>query len=141
MQPSSVEPVSPIPRLALSLALLRAEVDWLWPNRSRASDGWIGDAEHAARASDHNPDHRGIVRALDVTTSGIEPRLLVNAAVQHPAVKYVVWDGRVWARVNDFRPEPYHGPNPHKTHVHVSIKAGPAPALRHRRWLPMPRRP
>jgi hypothetical protein len=34
--------------------------------RDKRSDGSIGDVAHAARASDHNPDGRGWVHALDI---------------------------------------------------------------------------
>jgi hypothetical protein len=40
------------PIFALRLAQLRLEVNMKWPTRSKASDGWIGDAAHAARAQD-----------------------------------------------------------------------------------------
>ena len=42
-------------RLAESLITLREQANTIFPNRSKASDGWIGNAEHATRASDHNP--------------------------------------------------------------------------------------
>ena len=54
-------------RLARSLETLRAQINALSPNRSKASDGTIGDAAHSARTSDHNPDGGGVVRALDLT--------------------------------------------------------------------------
>jgi hypothetical protein len=34
---------------------LRDQIDRRWPNRDKRSDGWIGDSDHAARKSDHNP--------------------------------------------------------------------------------------
>ena len=47
---------------------LREQIDDAFPDRDRASDGWIGDARHAARksGSDHNPTVDGWVRALDI---------------------------------------------------------------------------
>lgn len=45
---------------------LRGQIDRRWPKRDKASDGWLGDAAHAARESDHNPDSKGVVHAIDV---------------------------------------------------------------------------
>ena len=42
-------------RLARSLETLRAQINRIAPNRSKVSDGTIGDAKHASRSSDHNP--------------------------------------------------------------------------------------
>lgn len=53
-----------VPPILLSI---RAEADALAPNRSHASDGTVGDAAHAARESDHNPDADGVVHAIDLT--------------------------------------------------------------------------
>lgn len=39
--------------LIASLAALRAEFDEIAPTRDKSSDGWIGDAAHADRTSDH----------------------------------------------------------------------------------------
>jgi hypothetical protein len=115
------------PRLARSLRRLGAAVDDRWPHRRRTADGWIGDAAHQARASDHNPDRRGIVHAIDVTCDGIQPEVLVTAAINHPATHYVIWRREIWSSKNGFRPIPYDGPDPHTTHVHISIAPyGPA---------------
>lgn len=53
---------------------LRDQINKRWASRDKASDGWIGDAAHAARdgwgtngrGSYHNPDPNGIVHAIDV---------------------------------------------------------------------------
>lgn len=110
------------PQLALSLRLLRAEVNTLWPGRSKRRDGWLGDAAHQARRSDHNPDSMGIVHALDLTVPGCRPRRLVAAVIEHPAAHYVIFDGKIWSSSYDWEPTKYRGPNPHTDHVHVSIK-------------------
>ena len=45
---------------------LRDQVDNRWPKRDKRTDGIIGDAAHQARQSDHNPDSKGAVHALDL---------------------------------------------------------------------------
>jgi hypothetical protein len=55
----SWKPVAGIPTL-------QAQVNKRWPKRDKASDGVKGDAAHAARKSDHNPDSRGLVHAVDI---------------------------------------------------------------------------
>ena len=45
---------------------LKSQIDKRWPNRDKASDGIKGDSKHAARKSDHNPDSRGYVHAIDI---------------------------------------------------------------------------
>jgi hypothetical protein len=117
--------------LSPALAQLRAEVNATWPDRSKASDGWIGDTSHQARKSDHNPDYGdgGIVRAIDVTNSGIDVDRFIAAAVADPRTAYVISRGRVWQnpavyRVSGWRP--YSGTNAHDHHVHVSVRHGAA---------------
>jgi hypothetical protein len=73
------------------------------------------------RVSDHNPDARGIVHAIDVTADGIQPEVLVSAALNHPAVHYVIWNGHLWSSVDGFKRQTYDGPDPHTTHVHISV--------------------
>lgn len=62
------------PRLVAAGVTLRAQMNKRFPKRDKASDGWVGDAAHAARpgwgtngrGSYHNPDPDGWVHALDL---------------------------------------------------------------------------
>lgn len=110
--------------LAPSLAALRSEVDERWPERDRASDGWIGDPGHAARVSDHNPDWSagGVVRALDVDADGINVRRLLTEVIGDPRVWYVIHNRRIYSRTYDWRALAYLGSNPHTMHVHISLR-------------------
>ena len=107
--------------LAPSLAQLRREINTRWPNRDKSTDGSVGDLSHAARASDHNPNSRGSVNAVDVDKDGIDPMGLVGLAIKDPRVNYVIYNRRIWQRRHGFTPRPYSGLNSHKEHVHVSI--------------------
>lgn len=112
--------------LARSLVQLRNEVNSIWPGRSKVSDGWIGDAAHSSRTSDHNPDwgltgpRRGVVRALDVTTSGINPELLLKHTTNDSRVAYVIYNRRIYQHSSGW--QPYKGSNPHTNHIHISIR-------------------
>ncbi len=126
---------SPDPILVPALRTLRAEVNERWPHRDRSSDGWIGDDAHRQRLSDHNPDDQGNVHALDITARGIQPWTVVIAATHHLATTYVIFRGRLWSRRNEWVAERYTGPDPHTTHLHVSVSAEPARANSRRPWL------
>lgn len=112
--------------LAPSLSKLRTELNTLWPNRDRTSDGWIGDASHQARPSDHNPDWSagGVVRAIDVDKDGINVGALLAACFRNRCVNYVIFNGLIYLRAAGFRPRVYTGPNAHRAHVHISIRHG-----------------
>lgn len=123
-------------RVAHSLEKLRDQVNAAHPRRSKASDGTIGDAAHAATVSDHNPDRYGIVRALDIThdpvgTSAAD-RLDAHAladvlvASRDPRIKYVISRGRIarsYAKgtIKPYTWAPYTGADPHTSHAHVSV--------------------
>ena len=56
-----------MPKLCAAGIQLREMIDDLYPERDRRSDGWVADARHLAKGnSDHIPDARGIVRAIDI---------------------------------------------------------------------------
>jgi hypothetical protein len=113
--------------LSPALVRLRLEVNALWPNRSKASDGWIGDTAHSARKSDHNPDYSagGIVRAIDVTNAGINVDKFVSCVIRDVRTRYVITRGRIWTRENGW--QKYTGSNGHYHHVHVSVRSTKSP--------------
>lgn len=124
-------------REAGSLRTLLAEVNASAPKRSKRSDGWIGDAAHASRDSDHNPwvrDARGVgvVRARDFThdpkgglDAGALAEHLAGMLGKHPALgkgAYVIWSKRIISTsrlAEGWRA--YTGSNPHTAHVHLSV--------------------
>jgi peptidoglycan hydrolase-like protein with peptidoglycan-binding domain len=128
-------------RLAPALDRLFDEIDQVWPARSKASDGWIGDTSHQARKSEHNPDGRGIVHAIDITTAGIDKARVLKALIGHPAVWYVINDGRIWSRTYGWKARRYTGANPHTKHIHVSIRLDTGAEAWVGRWLGVVRRP
>ena len=115
-------------RLANSLIKLRDQVNAEWPNRSKVSDGWIGDAAHASVASDHNPNSAGVVTALDITNHpgyfdahALADRLRAN---RHPNLKYIISNRRIAGDWTGWNWQAYNGSNPHDKHIHVSVGRG-----------------
>ena len=121
------------------LVKLLDQVDDAWPGRSRASDGMLGNAAHAARVSDHNPEHpapRGNpdyqVDALDITHDpqhGPDCQALADAIIasRDRRVKHLIHNRRICAGA--LGPSPwvwrtYTGPNPHTGHLHISVLDG-----------------
>lgn len=114
--------------VAEPLRQLDREIDAAYPNRSTRSDGFIGDAAHRGRGSAHNPDHNGIVRAGDWTSTDTAGRQIpgfgaeiLEAAKKHPSALLVIHQGKIWSRNHGWRERKYSGSNPHSTHVHVSL--------------------
>lgn len=120
-------------RLARSLVVLREQVNGKFPNRSKVSDGTVGDAAHASRGSDHNPWVKngdiGIVTALDLThdpKNGLDSQHLAEALRNNrdPRLKYIISNRHIasYDRGN-FMWRDYTGSNPHNHHVHISVKS------------------
>lgn len=107
--------------LAPSIKILVGEVNYVWPKRSKKSDGGLGDTAHSKRKSDHNINGRGRVNAYDFTNDGIDVGRLVAKAIADPRCNYVISKGLIWAKSNGYVPRTYLGTNPHDKHVHVSI--------------------
>lgn len=119
-------------RIAKALATLRAQIDAEAPERDRSNDGWIGDASHQARKSDHNPNSAGVVTALDIThdpAHGIDAGALAETLrASHDArIKYLISNGRIASsKVSPWVWRPYTGSNAHEKHVHISVMGDPA---------------
>lgn len=122
--------------LASSLQRLRDGIEARAPLRSKDSDGSIGDAAHATRASDHNPwvvaGGEGVVTAIDVThdpANGCDAERLAES-LRHgrdDRIKYVIWNRRIFsASVQAWQWRPYNGASPHAHHVHISVRPEPA---------------
>jgi len=115
---------------------LREQFDDAYPNRSRKSDGWLGDARHALRPSDHNPDAQGICRAIDITRnlSGVSDQdimpdvadqIRLTAKRGDKRISYIIFDGKIASSKKGWAFRPYTGINAHRHHLHVSFtKAG-----------------
>lgn len=118
--------------------VLRDQINGRWPGRDKRSDGWIGDAKHKARTSDHNADKNGWVHALDIDENmgkgkwrnGRAARKLADQLRAYAAsglpgsrrVKYVVYEGRLASgtyRSKWWKWRP--GNWGHYQHIHISF--------------------
>jgi lysozyme family protein len=123
-------------RVAKSLEHFRAQINAAFPQRSKASDGTIGDAAHASRSSDHNPwvidGGVGVVTAFDVThdpAHNCDAGQIAQAlrSSRDPRLKYIIWNRKI-ANAQPIGAAPpwawrtYTGANPHNHHCHVSVR-------------------
>jgi hypothetical protein len=127
--------------VAPALDHLLAQINAAFPNRSKISDGGLGNAAHAARESDHNPDGNGIVHARDFTHDpdhGFDSYKFAGQLLKcnDTRLKYVISNGRIgggpgyYSGISGYCPQgikpgtwtPYKGPNLHTHHVHVSVE-------------------
>jgi hypothetical protein len=109
---------------------LREQIDDAFVERKRHSDGWIGDAAHSNRKSDHNPDKaNGYVRAIDVDKD-LDSRSSTGAyladqiricAKRDKRIKYVIYSGKIASAKSFWRWRTYSGINRHDKHIHVSF--------------------
>lgn len=117
-------------RIAAALEVLRTEINLMAPQRSKLSDGAIGDAAHATRDSDHNPwvidQGQGVVTAIDVTHDPVHcsGQQLADTfqLLKDPRIKYVIWNRQIMSSsISPWTWRPYKGTNPHNKHVHISV--------------------
>lgn len=110
---------------------LREQIDDAFPDRDRKSDGWIGDAAHSNRKSDHNPDpSNGIVRAIDVdkdldsrpsTGAYLADQIRECAKAGDKRIAYVIYAGKIASSKRAWRWRTYDGVNQHNHHIHISF--------------------
>jgi hypothetical protein len=113
-------------RVSYGLTRLLHQINEKAPNRNKASDGSIGDAAHQATTSDHNPDSKGIVRAMDFTNDpahGADMGVITEAIRQShdPRVAYMIFNHRiVSSTILPWTWRSYSGTDPHTGHMHIS---------------------
>jgi hypothetical protein len=131
-----------MPRIAKALDTLRTQVQAAFPAAPRGEFGWIGDARHRARKSDHNPNSWGIVLALDIPhypKIGLDTYVLADYMIAHPdkRARYIISNGRIagtglFVKHNKQYRCPgawqwgvYNGANKHDRHMHISTERLP----------------
>lgn len=113
---------------------LRDQIDNRWPDRDKRSDGWIGDPAHAARVSDHNPDSKGVVHAIDVDEDlrgsdndnvWLADQLIAYARMKRPGwvrLKYVVYENKIASGTYSSQNWTWrNGDYGHDIHMHISF--------------------
>ena len=117
-------------RLSKAGIQLREQIDDCFPDRDRASDGWLADARHMrAGKSDHIPDAQSWVRAIDVDanlnkskgTSVYLADQIREYAKANGRIAYVIHMGKISSRKSLWRWVKYSGINAHNHHIHVSF--------------------
>jgi hypothetical protein len=117
------------PYLAHCLVTLREQVNADEPRRSKTDDGWIGDSAHRKRHSDHNPDARSCVCAIDLTH---DPKRLDSyrfaemlRRLKDSRTAYVISNHKIFYGDGHLTPwvwQAYAGADPHTGHVHISCR-------------------
>lgn len=106
-----------------------------YPNRNRASDGIMGDANHKARKSDHN-----LGNAFDLThdpNNGVDCGVLSRLVMSDKRITYIIWNREIYVVSKASKGwQKYVGTNPHTKHMHVSIRNDARDDLSAWAWSP-----
>lgn len=124
-------------RPVAGIITLRDQVNKKFPKRDKRSDGIVGDSAHQARPSDHNPDSRGYVHALDIdenfgpgAAKGKTARVFADELVTYARVgakgserlKYVVYENQIASGTHANTYWVWRGSGyGHTQHIHVSF--------------------
>ena len=120
------------PKLCAAGVKLRDQINDAYPDRDKASDGWIADARHvAAGTSDHIADASGWVRAVDLDRDlfgkpkpDLMPYLadqLRTLAKSDGRIAYIIFEGKIASSKKNWTWREYSGVNKHNHHMHVSF--------------------
>lgn len=122
-----------MPKLCKAGQQLREQIDDAFPDRNRnIPEGWLADARHAARVSDHNPQpDTGIVRAYDFNADLGSSRHEIHDLVDQlrllaridKRISYIIFDGKIASWKRNYKWRKYTGANPHRGHFHISFTA------------------
>lgn len=120
------------------------QLDKRFPKRAKKAEGGIGDNAHKTRTSSHNPDDTaGVkaehndgdgkheVRARDFdknlnASDGMTMENVVQLWVKKARegkmwwVRYIIFNGRIWHKRDNFVTHVYTGSNKHPDHAHVN---------------------
>lgn len=135
-------------KLVKSLESLRTEFNRTWPKRKKAHDGAVGDARHARTESDHNPDRRGLVHAIDVTADlgdGTPMMDVIDVILdQHRSgadrrLTYIIFcppggEPTIWSARRGWKGKTYTESNRHDKHAHFSADDEPALEASAKAW-------
>ena len=119
------------PWLSKAAVQMREQIDDSFADRSRKSDGWIGDQKHQNTKSDHNPlPDTGEVCAIDVDAKLCDqPEMSIYLAEQirvaaktDKRISYIIHVGKIASAMSFWRFVKYRGVNPHNRHIHISFK-------------------
>lgn len=123
------------PKLCAAGDTLRDQVNNAFVDRDKKSDGWLGDASHSARKSDHNPDYSSKdgqwawVRAIDIdkdlndkpsTAAYLADQIRICAKTDK-RIAYCIYNGKIASARSLWRWRTYTGVNRHDHHIHVSF--------------------
>ena len=124
-------------RLVKAGVTLRKQLDDKFPKRDRKSDGWLGDAKHQARISDHNPDKDGWVHAIDIDENmgpnpgrgGATAKEFADQLIKYARegkdggrLKYVVYENKIASGTHANKYWVWRDGNwGHTQHIHVSF--------------------
>ena len=117
--------------LSKAAVQMREQIDDSFADRSRKSDGWIGNEKHQNTKRDHNPlPDTGEVCAIDVDAKLCDqPEMSIYLAEQirvaaktDKRISYIIHVGKIASAKSFWRFVKYRGVNPHNRHIHISFK-------------------
>jgi hypothetical protein len=117
--------------LSKAAVQMREQIDDSFADRSRKSDGWIGNEKHQNTKSDHNPlPDTYEVCAIDVDAKLCDqPEMSIYLAEQirvaaktDKRISYIIHVGKIASAKSFWRFVKYRGVNPHTRHIHISFK-------------------